>query len=586
MTETRDKTNEETAKEKIVQKTAKIEDNIRRYVLNLEEKLSTRRFFIAMQVLFIGIFLIIIVFPLIYLFASIIISRDVIIKSVFFDPIMGDSGFKSMLNALFLSFYVATLAVLIDLIIGLPMAYILARYNFKGKNVLDTMIDLPLSVPTSALGVSIFLFWSTNNGISALFFMNKGFIDRGVFLIILAHVAFTFPYIVRTMKGIIEDIPVEIEHVARTLGAPSFTAFRTVIMPMIKEGILTATVLAFTRSLGETGATLIVAGIYETAPVVIVSWMRNLKISETAFLAMMLILISITLLTFIKIYARKIGFPIERIFPQFERKISSKKIVVARNTLTVIFFLLIVFVPAMFSIVYLVNWWNGSPFTGDFTEGAYYQVFIAPDNKFAALMHALITSIEIALLATIINLIIATPMALILVKKNWGKINAILDAMVDIPLVIPSSALGFTILYLWGKNGLNLLGPGFWMILLVHVSFTYPYTIRPIITAFKNSPTVYEEAAKTLGASDITMGRTILLPILRNSFLAAAILTFTRSMSETGATLIVMGLERTVPVLLVDLFEASQLPAAAFASTIMITISFMGLILLRILSSD
>ena len=153
--------------------------------------------------------------------------------------------------------------------------------------------------------------------------------------------------------------------------------------------------------------------------------------------------------------------------------------------------------------------------------------------------------------------------------------------MIDIPLVIPSSALGFSIFFLWGSNGMRILSPGFAMIVIAHVSFTYSYCVRPLIGSFDSIPTMYDEAASAFGASKFTAFRKVTMPFLKSGLIAETIMTFTRSMSETGATIICMGFERTIPVLLVDFFEASTFPAAAFAATILIIISFVMLIILR-----
>ena len=352
-------------------------------------------------------------------------------------------------------------------------------------------------------------------------------------------------------------------------------------LPLVKEGLLAGTVLAFTRSLGETGATLIVSGVYQTAPVVIVSWMKGLQIPTTAFLAFILIIISLLLLTLVRLFARKVGLPWNKVFPRFERKVSSKKVARTRNGISLTLFILLVFIPALFVIIFLFQWWGKSPFSGDAQAGMIYQVFQAPDKKIADITHALVTSIEVALIVTVVNLVIATPMALLISKMRNKKLKGFLDTLIDIPLVIPSSALGFSIFFLWGSNGMHMLSPGFAMIVIAHVSFTYAYCVRPLIGSFDAIPTMYDEAAAAFGASKFTAFRKVTLPFLKSGLIAAAIMTFTRSMSETGATIICMGTERTIPVLLVDFFEASTFPAAAFASTILIIISFAMLIILR-----
>ena len=486
-----------------------------------------------------------------------------------------------MMRSIGVSLQVAAVVTVFDIIVGVPIAWILARYEFRGKNILDTMVDMPMAVPTSALGFSIYLFWGTNNGLSRLFNSQVGFVSQGTLLIILAHVAFTFPYVTRSIKGIITDLDLNLEKAGKTLGASPFTIARMISLPMVKEGLLAGTVLAFTRSLGETGATLIVSGVYQTAPVVIVSWMKGLKIPTTAFLALILILISLTLLMLVRLFARKVGLPWSKVFPKFERKLSSKKVTRTRNGMALFLFFIFVFIPALFVIIYLFQWWGKSPFSGDPTAGMIYQVFQAPDQKISEIMRALGTSLEIALIVTLINLVIATPMALMVSKMKKKKMKGFLDLLIDIPLVIPSSALGFSIFFLWGSNGMHLLSPGFLMVIIAHVSFSYSYCVRPLIGSFDAIPTMYDEAATAFGASKFTAFRKVTLPFLKSGLIAAAIMTFTRSMSETGATIITMGTERTIPVLLVDFFEASTFPAAAFAATILIIISFAMLLLLR-----
>ncbi|MHA1866326.1 MAG: ABC transporter permease [Candidatus Heimdallarchaeaceae archaeon] len=563
-----------------------IELFFRKTRLKIETLLSRKSVLLAGKVITISIFILIIIGPIFYLLLQIFLHWGEIYSKVFNDPILGNEAFLMMLRSIGLSLKVAGIVTFFDLIVGISIAWVLARYDFKGRKVLDTLVDMPMAVPTSALGFSIYLFWGTNNGISRLLNSNVGLVSQGTLLIILTHIAFTFPYVTRSIKGIIADLDLNIEKAAKTLGAPPFTIARMISLPMVKESLLAGTVLAFTRSLGETGATLIVSGVYQTAPVVIVSWMKGLKIPTTAFLSLILIVISLLLLTAVRLFARRVGLPWNKVFPRFERKLSSKKVSRTRDSLSITLFFVFVFIPALFVIIYLFQWWNKSPFSGDNEAGMIYQVFQAPDKKIDSIIHAFITSIEVALIVTIVNLIIATPMALLISKTKDDKLKGLLDTLIDIPLIIPSSALGFSIFFLWGSNGLHLLSPGFLMIIVSHISFTYAYCVRPLVGAFDAIPTMYDEAAFAFGSSKLTAFRTVTMPFLKSGLIAASIMTFTRSMSETGATIIVQGVERTIPVLLVDFFEASTFPAAAFAASLLILISFLSLLLLRYVSKE
>jgi thiamine transport system permease protein len=525
-----------------------------------------------------------VVAPTVFIFYTVFSQWSEVITLVFFDPLLGDSTWRIILIGLVRSFEIAGVVTIIDIAIGLPMALIMARYNFRGKKLVDTLIDIPLAVPTSALGFSLLLFWGTSSGPFGLFGFGSGIVAPGPILVILTHVAFSYPYIVRSLRSIIENVNVDNEIAGRTLGASSFTVFRTITAPLIKEGLIAGAILAFTRSLGETGATLIVAGIFETAPVIIVAWQKALRIPATAFLAMILVVVSIILLLTLRFVARRIGLPIEKIWPYPEKLFSSKGAKYSRNIVTFGVFFAVVFLPSMYLFPYLIAWWSGSPFNQLLEAGAFYQIFLAPDNKWESLVSSLITSLQIAGIATIVNLALGLPMAFILVRRKWGNVKTLLDALVDIPLIVPSSALGFSFFLFWGYNGLSLVNPGFLLIILTHIAFTYPYCVRPLLAMVSGLDRNLEEAAYTLGAPPITTFRKITLPMMGQGIVAASILTFTRSLGETGATIVVMGLTRTVPVLIVDWVESFAFPAAAFACMVLIALSYVLLLLLKYIS--
>lgn len=556
-------------------------------LLRIEKFLSQKPFKLVFEAFVIVMFFTFVLFPPLNLFFDVVFNWNSVINLVFKDSILKNSVWQGILRSISLSFQIAFVVTLIDLLVGIPIAHVMARYDFRGKSIIDTIIDLPLAVPTSALGFSIWLFWGTREGLSFLWGSPSGIFDKGPMLLILGHVAFSFSYIVRNLKGVIEDVDIGIETAGRTLGGSPFSIFRTITAPMAKEGLIAGGVLAFTRSLGETGASIVLAGVYQTAPVQIVSFMESFRIAQTAFLSLVLIIVSISLLVGVRQYARRVGLPQPKIYPEFERRLSRKTVSNSRNIFAWIFFFGIVLIPSLFVIIYLINNFSHNPYTGDPTGGAFYQVFIAPDRKWDQLRLSLVVSLEVALFVTIANLIMGVPMAYLLVKKkSWGRWRILLDALVDIPLVIPSSALGFAVFLLWGSQGLGLATPGIAMIILAHLTFTYPFSVRPMISYIENLDPAYYEAGRTLGGSDITTARKVILPLLKKGMFAAAILTFTRSMSETGATLIVMGNSRSIPVLIIDLVEQEALPSAALAATILIFISFLLLLLARLVNRE
>ena len=503
-------------------------------------------------------FVLVIIGPIINIFLTIFLNIPSINRRVFNDELLGDLQWRNILSALGVSFSIAAIAVMFDLIIAFPTAIILTRYKFKGRKFLDALVDLPMAVPTSALGFSLLLFW-------AVFGIEPGFV-----LILLGHIVFTFPYIVRNMKIVLEKTKVLYEDAARTLGASGITVFRTITLPMMKEGIIAGAILAFTRSLGETGATIILSGLVETGPILIVGFRRQLELPAASLLAGILIAVALALLFSVKFLTRKVGFPVKNVWPEIETALSHKYLRYIRDGLTIVILLGFILIPSFFIVSRI------------FDYNIIEDVFEGQDNKWAYLYVSFINSISIAGLAVLITLLFGIPFAFILTKREWGRVLTFIDTLLDIPIAIPSAALGFAIFMFWGPAGIGLFSPGFFMILFVHITFTFPYMVRPIIGVLESSNEGVEEAARTLGASNLTVFRRITLPSIKQGIIAGCIMVFTRSLGETGATIVVMGGIRTIPVLIVDWVEANSFGAAIFASILVIVFSAILIFILRL----
>ncbi|MFX1409034.1 MAG: ABC transporter permease [Promethearchaeota archaeon] len=525
--------------------------------LKVDRFLSKPQFRKSLDAVTVLFFVLVIIGPIVYIFSTILLNIPAINKDVFNDDLIGNLQWINMLKSLGYSFSIASIAVGVDLIIAFPVSIILTRYNFRGKKILDALVDLPMAVPTSALGFSILLFW----GIFG--------IEPGFSLIIFGHIVFTFPYIVRNMKIVLEKSDTLYEDAARTLGAPGITVFRTITLPMMKEGIIAGAILAFTRSLGETGATLIMAGLVETAPIMIVGFRRQLELPSASLLAGILIAISILLLFSIKLFTRKVGLPVKSVWPKIERFFSHRYFRYFRDGIIIVILITVILTPAFYIVTQIIG------------EDPIKELFTGQDYKWVYLYVSLVNSIQIGALAVVINIIFGIPFAFIITKRNWGRIITLLDTILDIPIAIPSAALGFATFLFWGPAGIGLFQSGFYMILFVHVAFTFPYMVRPIIGVLESSNKGVEEAARTLGASNLTVFRRITLPNIKQGIIAGCIMVFTRSLGETGATIVVMGNIRTVPVLIVDWVEANAWPSAIFASVIVIIFSAFLIFALR-----
>jgi sulfate transport system permease protein len=158
------------------------------------------------------------------------------------------------------TFGAAFIATLFSGIYGLLMAWILTRYRFPGRRILDALMDLPFALPTSVAGIALSALYA-GNGWFGTYLSDAGFPVAYTFAGIVVAMAFTsVPFVVRTVQPVIEELRTEVEESASTLGAWQWQTFRRVIYPAIFPAHLAGCTLAFARSLGEFGAVIFIAG--------------------------------------------------------------------------------------------------------------------------------------------------------------------------------------------------------------------------------------------------------------------------------------------------------------------------------------
>ena len=513
-------------------------------------------------------------------------------NEVFANPLIGDTNWIEIQKYLGLSLRLALSAVVIDIIFGLPLAYILARKKFWGKGFLEDLITFTLVIPTSGFGFATLIAWTSASGIGALLAGGSVQIDSVIpfinvpFLMLIIHVALTFPYIVKTLKAKLEDMSTLFEQASGTLGAAPLTTFRKILIPLTLPAIFSGTVLAFARSLGETGATLVVSGVFTTAPIAVISWVSQFKFGSAAFLGSLLIIVASAIILPVEFVLNKKGVSsfsffsalnIEERLQKFE-DFASRKLKRVKDVAVVIFLIIVVVAPIVYVVSSVALSWNSDPDTGKVTESVIYQLF-GPSNYFSSLMDATVISFASAGIATYVAACIAIPTVFLIMRNRFGRF---LRALLRIPLIVPTSALGLSILLLWGPGGMKLANPGIWLIILTHIVFSVPVIVEPMLATFEGSDIpLYEEASITLGANSYNTVESVSLPLLKRGILTGVILSFTRSLGETGATFLVMGSDVTIPPLVVNMVESLAFPAALFASTYLIALAFILLMVFR-----
>jgi sulfate transport system permease protein len=196
-------------------------------------------------------------------------------------------------------------AALVNVVFGLVVAWVLVRYEFFGKKIVDALVDLPFALPTAVAGITLAALYSQNGWIGQLLAplgIKVANTSLGIF------VALTFiglPFIVRTVQPILEDLDAELEEAASSLGANRWQVFSRVILPMLMPALLTGFALAFARALGEYGSVIFIAGNIpmktQITAVVIMQELDMFDYAKATAIAVVMLVVSFVLLLAINV---------------------------------------------------------------------------------------------------------------------------------------------------------------------------------------------------------------------------------------------------------------------------------------------
>ncbi len=199
-----------------------------------------------------------------------------------------------------LTFGASLAAAAVNAIFGLLVAWVLVRYRFPGKKVIDALVDLPFALPTAVAGIALTALYAGNGWIGRWLEpigIKVAFTPLGVF------VALTFiglPFVVRTVQPVLEDVESELEEAAATLGATRLQTFVRVILPTVLPALVTGFALAFARAVGEYGSVIFIAGnmpmISEITPLLIITKLEQYDYVGATALAVVMLAISFVLL--------------------------------------------------------------------------------------------------------------------------------------------------------------------------------------------------------------------------------------------------------------------------------------------------
>ncbi|MCU0807059.1 MAG: sulfate ABC transporter permease subunit CysT [Candidatus Contendobacter sp.] len=198
------------------------------------------------------------------------------------------------------SFGVSLLAAAINAVFGLIFAWVLVRYSFPGKRIVDALVDLPFALPTAVAGIALTAIYAGNGWLGQWLEplgLKVAFTPLGIL------VALTFiglPFVVRTVQPVLEDLDTELEEAAASLGADRWQTFQRVLLPVLLPALLTGFALAFARAVGEYGSVIFIAGnvpmVSEITPLLIITKLEQYDYVGATAIAVVMLVVSFVLL--------------------------------------------------------------------------------------------------------------------------------------------------------------------------------------------------------------------------------------------------------------------------------------------------
>lgn len=474
----------------------------------------------------------------------------------------------------------ALLSSLLSTLIGIPMAYILARREFFGRSLLSALTMVPFVLPSITVALGFLLMFGTNgwfnHALDALFGV-KVHLLHSLWAILLAHAFYNAPIVARTTQSAWEQLDPRIHESARSLGAPPWGVWRDVTLPAILPAVLSGSLLAFIFSFLSFPIVLALGGArYSTLEVEIYTQMRVLWDQEMgAALAALQAVISLSFAYFLlRAQGRTAAFAGKHAAAPRRPLLGTSRSI--RSTLKdaplwlFIAAALLLFLGPIFSVV--IDSLRGSQ--GGLSTASYLRLLSLGHNAHvgSAPLHAIENSLRFGIWAASIALVAGATFTYGL-TRGMMKRRPALETLAMAPLVVSSVALGYGFLIAFRHPPLDAITPD-GRVIMVHGVLAFPFVLRTLRPTFESVDLRLTEAARTLGASALRAFRDVELPLLARSLVVAFAFSFALSISEMSAT---MMLARpgtvTMPVSVYRLLAARDFQAASAMAVLLVLVT-------------
>ncbi|MEW1887658.1 MULTISPECIES: iron ABC transporter permease [unclassified Streptomyces] len=484
-------------------------------------------------------------------------------------------------DVLWFTLWQALASTALTLLIALPGAYVFARFEFPGKQVLRAVVTVPFVLPTVVVGTAFLALLGRGGLLDELWGVR---LDTTVWAILLAHVFFNYAVVVRTVGGLWAQLDPRQEEAARVLGASRFTAWRRVTLPALAPAVAAAALMVFLFTFTSFGVVQILGG----------PGFSTLEVEIYRQTAQLLALPTAAVLTLVQFAA--VGAILAVHAWTVRRRERALKLVDPAQTArrphgagqwtllagVLLSVLLLVLLPLA---VLVERSLGGSGF-------AYYRALTSADANsgtfLVAPVEAIGNSLRYALVATLFALVVGGFAAAALTRRA-GRLVRGFDALLMLPLGVSAVTVGFGFLITLDKPPLDLRTS--WILVpLAQALVGVPFVVRTMLPVLRAVDARLREAAAVLGASPLRAWREVDFPLVRRALLVAAGFAFAVSLGEFGATVFIARPDNpTLPVAVARLLGRSgdlNYGQAMALSTVLMLVCAVSLLLLERIRTD
>ena len=488
--------------------------------------------------IFLGImsfFVVFLLVPLLYVFRGAFFGKSGFTLT-YFNLMFTDVFYReSILN----SIKIGLLTTLLTSIFSIPLAFLMVRYDFPGKQLMQALLLVPLVMPPFVGAIGMKQFFARYGSINLLL-MQVGFINRpidwlggGFIGIVLLEAMHLYPFLYLNISAALANIDPTLEEQAENLGSSGFHLFRTVTFPLMLPGYLAGAIIVFIWAFTDLGTPLIFE-YRKVIPPIIFSMIKDIWVNPMGYaLTVLTLIISMIFVLFSRRYLSSKNYEMlgrGHIVPRV-RKITGWKLPVVYIFFSIM--ILVAIIPQLSVVITsFAGKWFLTVLPSEWTT-EYYQTALTHRITVSSVYN----SLKYSLVSTSIDILLGVLIGYLLARRTFpGK--DLLDTVAMLPLSIPGIVIAFGYIITFSQTPLSPFRDPTILLIISYSVRRLPYTVRAAYSGFQQTSVSLEEASLSVGAGPIKTMASITAPLIMANVLAGGIISFSAAMMEVSDSLV------------------------------------------------